>query len=244
MTLHLMGAGLKGQERAFDQRNRVISFVRFGGSRLNRPQRNPVHSIRDSTPRGRCAMMFPARGTRPRRDSLGGIMRTRIQRLVLSGMLVGGLLVALSTPANAATNQISGVAVLDTTGACPPPPVGYEDFTDFTQVMTGDLDGCWYTNIETTKDNGAPSGVYIESGKEIFVGSLNGGPDGTFSTTYKFESKWDPDVSTGSEVHGRCQHPIVAGSGTGGFEGVTGRLDFKDEVTTGQFFYRGHISFR
>ena len=83
------------------------------------------------------------------------------------------------------------VAVLDTTGACPPPPVGYEDFTDFTQVMTGDLDGCWYTNIETTKDNGAPSGVYIESGKEIFVGSLNGGPDGTFSTTYKFESKWD-----------------------------------------------------
>jgi hypothetical protein len=35
MTLHLMGAGLKGQERAFDQRNRVISYVRFGGSRLN-----------------------------------------------------------------------------------------------------------------------------------------------------------------------------------------------------------------
>ena len=74
---------------------------------------------------------------RPRRDSLGEIMRTKIQRLVLLGMLVGGLLVALSTPANAATNQISGVAVLDTTGACPPPPAGYEDFTDFTQVMTG-----------------------------------------------------------------------------------------------------------
>ena len=32
MTLHLMGAGLKGQERAFDQRNRVISYVRFGCS--------------------------------------------------------------------------------------------------------------------------------------------------------------------------------------------------------------------
>jgi hypothetical protein len=63
--------------------------------------------------------------------------------------------------------------------------------------MTGSLDGCWYTNIETTKDNGAPSGVYIESGEEVFVGSLNGGPDGTFATTYQFESKWDPDVSTG-----------------------------------------------
>ena len=107
-------------------------------------------------------------------------------------MLVGGLLVALSAPANAATNQISGVAVLDTTGACDPPPAG---FADFTQVMTGSLVGCWYTNIETTRDNGAPSGVYIESGEEVFVGSLNGGPVGTFSTTYKFESKWDPDVS-------------------------------------------------
>ena len=165
-------------------------------------------------------------------------MHTKIQRLVLLVMLVGGLLIALSAPANAATNQISGVAVFDTTGECSPPPTGYEDFT---QVMTGSLAGCWYTNIETKKDNGAPSGVYIESGKEIFVGSLNGGPAGTFSTTYKFESKWDPDVSTGSEVHGRCQHPIVAGSGTGGFERASGRADFKDEGTTGRFFYRGHI---
>ena len=168
-------------------------------------------------------------------------MRTKIQRLVLLGVLVCGLLVTLSAPATAATNQISGVAVLDPTGECDPPPKGYEEFTDFTQVMTGSLEGCWYTHIETTKDNGAPSGVYIESGEEIFVGSLNGGRAGTFATTYKFESKWDPDVSTGSEVHGRCQHPIVAGSGTGGFEGVTGRVDFKDEVTTGQFFYRGHL---
>jgi hypothetical protein len=52
------------------------------------------------------------------------------------------------------------------------------------------------------------------SGEEIFVGTLDG-EDGTFTTTYKFESKWDPDVSTGSEVHGRCQHKIVEGSGTG-----------------------------
>ena len=148
-------------------------------------------------------------------------------------------MVAFSAPASAATNQISGVAVFVTEGVCLPAPAGYGDFT---QAMTGSLEGCWYTKIETKKDNGVPSGVYIESGKEIFVGSLNGGPEGTFSTTYKFESKWDPDVSTGSEVHGRCQHPIVAGSGTGGFEGATGRADFKDEVTTGKFFYRGHIT--
>jgi hypothetical protein len=103
-------------------------------------------------------------------------------------------------------------------------------------VITGDLDGCWYSKIEATKTT--PSGVYLESGEEVFVGSLSGGPEGTFATTYRFESKWGPD---GSEIHGRCQHPILAGSGTGSFEGATGRLDFKDEVSTGQFFYRGHI---
>ena len=55
-------------------------------------------------------------------------MRTKIQRLVLLVMLVGGLLVALSAPANAATNQISGVALYDTTVHAPTPPAGYEDF--------------------------------------------------------------------------------------------------------------------
>jgi hypothetical protein len=41
---------------------------------------------------------------------------------------------------------------------------------------------------------------------------------------------------------GRCQHPIAAGSGTGGFEGATGRLDFKDIIgDTVTYVYRGHI---
>ena len=187
-------------------------------------------------------MMLSARGNAARHGILGEFMGTKIQRLLLLVVLAGGLLLALSAPANAATNQISGVAVLDTTGVCPDPPTGYEDFTDFTQVLTGSLEGCWYTKIETSENHGPPSGIYLESGEELFVGSLNGGPEGTFSTTYKFESKWDPDVSTGSEVHGRCQHKIVEGSSTDGFEGATGRVDFKDEVTTGQFFYRGHIT--
>ena len=56
-----------------------------------------------------------------------------------------------------------------------------------------------------------------------------------------FES-WDPHAATGVEVMGRCQHPLTAGSGTGIFAGATGRLDFKDEVSTGLFFYRGHIT--
>jgi len=91
--------------------------------------------------------------------------------------------------------------------------------------------------------NGAWCGVYLETGEEVFVGSLDGGPVGSFATTYRFESKWDPDVLTGVELRGRCQHPIVEGSGTGGFEGATGRVDFKDIIGDPVTFdYRGHIS--
>ena len=109
--------------------------------------------------------------------------------------------------------------------------------------MTGSLEGCWYTRFVTGKET--PSGVYLESGEEVFVGSLDGGPVGSFATTYQFESKWDPDVSSGVELHGRCQHPIVDGSGTGGFEGAKGRLDFKDIIGDPvTYIYRGHINLR
>ena len=56
------------------------------------------------------------------------------------------------------------------------------------------------------------------------------GPEGTFTTTYKFEAKLNPD---GSEVRGRCQHPIVNSSAPpawtacmkrGGVEGEIGRF--------------------
>jgi hypothetical protein len=170
-------------------------------------------------------------------------LQQRTGRLAVLFGLVIGLMVVLVAPAGAATNQLSRVVVFDTTGACPAPPAGYEGFTSLPPlVMTGGLEGCWYTKILSTKDNGAPSGIYQERGEEVFVGSLDGGPVGTFATTYKFTSKWDPDASTGTEVHGRCEHPIVAGSGTGGFAGATGRVDFKDDVVTGEFLYRGHIS--
>jgi hypothetical protein len=34
---------------------------------------------------------------------------------------------------------------------------------------------------------------------------------------------------------------MVKGSGEGVFEGATGRLDFKDDVSVGNFPYRGHL---
>jgi hypothetical protein len=184
---------------------------------------------------GTTLAMAPARGTMPSRPHRTG------RRSAVLGVVVG-LLVAFAAPVAAGTNQIRGVGVYDTTGACPPPPAGFEDYVSVPPVaMAGSLEGCWYTHVLTSKDNGVPSGVYQERGEEVFVGTLDGGPVGTFETTYKFSSKWDPDVSTGREVHGRCQHPIIEGSGTGAFEGVTGRVDFKDEVETGRFPYRGHL---
>lgn len=48
--------------------------------------------------------------------------------------------------------------------------------------------------------------------------------------------------ASGAEVRGRCQHPLVAGSGTGGFAGATGRVDFKDIIGDPiTYVYRGHI---
>jgi hypothetical protein len=44
---------------------------------------------------------------------------------------------------------------------------------------------------------------------------------------------------TGAELHGRCQHPIISGSGD--FEGASGVITFKDDVTNGTSLYRGHV---
>jgi hypothetical protein len=163
------------------------------------------------------------------------------QRLALLVVLVMGLLMVSPLAANAATNRLSGDARYDA-AQCPAPPRGFEDFISYPGLsMTGSLEGCLYTKVETTKDT--PGGVYLESGEEVFIGSLDGGPEGTFTTTYRFESKWDPDVTTGVELHGRCQHPIVGGSGTVGFDGARGRLDFKDIIGDPvTYVYRGHIS--
>jgi hypothetical protein len=159
------------------------------------------------------------------------------------GLLLACVLAVLlvNPVASDAATRLSGGAYYDAV-QCPGPPAGYEEFTTYPGlVMTGSLEGCLYTNVVASKET--PSGVYLERGEEVFVGSLDGGPVGTFATTYRFESKWAPDVSSGVELHGRCQHPIVEGSGTGGFEGATGRLDIKDIIGDPvTYAYRGHIN--
>ena len=187
-------------------------------------------------------------GNEARPVGWGNTVKTKGRRL---GLLIGfvmALLLVNPMAGDAATrvdklklSQLSGDAYYDAV-QCPAPPPGYADFTSYPGlVLMGSLEGCLYTKVITTKET--PGGVYLESGEEVIVGSLAGGLVGTFATTYKFEGKFDP--ASGVQLHGRCQHPIVKGSGTGGFEGATGRLNFKDIIGDPvTFVYRGHISFR
>jgi hypothetical protein len=138
---------------------------------------------------------------------------------------------------NAGATQISGVGFYATSGECSSlnPP------SAFALRMTGDLQGCLYVFVDDYECS--PSGTYREEGREYFVGTYNG-QTGTFWTTYKFEARYegcDNGAPVGAEIFGRCQHPIVAGSGTGVFNGVSGRLDFKDDIEAGNFPYRGHF---
>ena len=165
-----------------------------------------------------------------------------IRRLTV---LVAATLLALIIAAPAAlaggATQISGVGVFDdppADGDCNDPE-GVGD--DYALDMDGDLEGCLYTFVETA--DCSPSGTYRETGTEIFVAKrADGTVAGTFETTYRFEGKYTV-ADPATEIFGRCQHPIVEGSGTGIFEGVSGRLDFKDDVVTGEFFYRGHLRY-
>jgi len=114
----------------------------------------------------------------------------------------------------------------------------------FALYLTGDLEGCLYVYVEDYECS--PSGTYREEGQEHFIGTYNG-ETGSFWTNYKFEAKYEGCNEDGSflglEIFGRCQHPIQNGSGEGVFEGVSGRLDFKDDVENGTFPYRGHLKY-
>jgi hypothetical protein len=150
-----------------------------------------------------------------------------------------GVALALAVPAApalpagaASTTTIAATGVFDQDpgGVCP----HRNDYDSYLPiVMSGDLEGCWYTHIESSWDLGAPSGLYFEAGREVFVGRVHGGATGSFKANYVLESQWDPDVSTGNEVWGACQHQIVPGSGQAGLRGITGYLRFADIVNDG-----------
>ena len=136
--------------------------------------------------------------------------------------------------------QISGVGFYATAGECDYESQG----AAYAIKITGDLQGCLYAFIDDFECS--PSGTYREEGREFFVGTYNG-QTGTFWTTYKFEAKYEgcseSGAPLGAEIFGRCQHPIVESSGTGVFNGVSGQINFKDDIEAGNFPYRGQLRF-
>ena len=152
------------------------------------------------------------------------------------GLLAVALSIGLAMPASAGTTQISGAGVFN--NDCQP-PVGSPpaDPGDYPPIdLSGSLVGCWYTYVSSSQFN--RSGTYIERGTEVFVGCWNG-LCGTFETTYSFTAKYVDDTFA-EEIHGRCHHPIV--DGTGDFAGMKGLVLFKDDVINLKIDYRGHIS--
>jgi hypothetical protein len=153
-------------------------------------------------------------------------------------VLVAATLLALILAAPAAlaggATQISGVAFFDGADSCDSASVG----ADFALIMTGDLDGCLYTIIETSESS--PSGTYREVGTELFVASEGAG---TFETTYRVEAKFEDVDTLAGTIFERCQHPIVEGSGTGLYEGVSGQLFFRNDVEAGNYLYKGHLRY-
>lgn len=158
-----------------------------------------------------------------------------LKAATVSAVVVATALVVVVATAMAGTTQVSGSSVYD---ECTPPEAAGTAPTDTGDydplVMSGSLEGCWYTYISDAKEN--PSGTYKETGTELFVGCLNETTCGQFTTTYMFTGKF---TSSLEEIHGRCQHPVTGT--TGGFAGTSGVIQFKDDVDTGIFYYRGNI---
>jgi hypothetical protein len=161
---------------------------------------------------------------------LGYINSTTALILMISVFAFAGLPELSAQP-----EQIGGVSFYAIPGECINPE---GNGSTYALKKTGDLQGCLYTFVESA--NCTSSGVYYERGVETFVGWYRGKP-GTFRTTYNFEAKYQNCPNFVGEKVGRCQHPIVKGSGTGVFEGVNGRIDMKDDIQAGSFPYRGHL---
>ncbi len=169
-------------------------------------------------------------------------MRTALIRAAVALAAGLSLGVVADSPASAGhgppNHRVSGIAVFGDGVTCPG--------LDLQPSAEGwSLDGCLYiTSI--TREHWNPSGTYQEEGTEHFEGDLvHDGVvvgSGTFDTEYLFRAKFGEIGNFATEIHGFCQHPITGGTGV--FDGVDGRLAFKDVLDgpgAPYFPYRGNI---
>ena len=151
--------------------------------------------------------------------------------------LISAVAVTPSPVRAGGATQISGIGFFAAPGECTDPE---GQGASYALTMTGDFSGCHYVFVENARCS--VGGAYYESGTETFVGTY-AGQAGTYRTNYVFTGTYLDCPNLLGEIAGRCQHPLIDGSGTGVFEGVTGRFDMKDDVEAGNFPYRGHLLF-
>jgi hypothetical protein len=173
-----------------------------------------------------------------------------MKRLLL-GSAVSLLLVGITgvAPASAgATYVVRGLQVPAANNQCVYDPVGSPPAGAFATDITGDLVGCWYGLTFNVVRSG-PSGTGTATGTEEVHACIDlnhngtcdpGEPKGTFFTTFIFTGKFADGFAGMMEIHGRCHHPIV--SGTGDFANAKGEISFTDDVTNGTSLYHGPIN--
>jgi len=175
-----------------------------------------------------------------RSDNAGRWSRASILVILMISILFIGFVASANAEG---MTQISGIGYWPDVGECISPSDGR--YFDYSFKVTGDLEGCVYVTVDLDSVRCTPSGIYQERGTEFYdiVGGSQG-LSGTYISNYRFAGKYDAcllDDPLAMEIFGRCQHPVLAGSGTGSFEGVTGRINFKDDIGAGNFPYRGHF---
>ena len=168
-------------------------------------------------------------------------MRRTTRIAVALTMFSATVLIGLGSPAGAANNGTTQVAGSTDSAACAGGPGDWAS-PDYAFHISGDLNGCVYGLVTDARCH--PSGMYQEVADEIFVSDANGAD--TFRMTEFFRAKFVFDTpcdfeTITAQVHGGCQHGIVAGSGTGVFDGVSGKLHFKDDVVAGTADYTGQL---
>src|SRR5436305_713298 len=81
------------------------------------------------------------------------VVSRTIRPLTFVIALLASMLLALPAAAHAANNPLTGTAVFNPPPPpgtpCPDAPSAYNSYPPL--VMTGSLDGCWYTHIETAR---------------------------------------------------------------------------------------------
>jgi hypothetical protein len=172
----------------------------------------------------------------------------RLTTVTSAGLILGWI---ATTGASAVTAPVAGIqSPPQTTAGHPGDPCGIVDPQTrlapiLKNTMTGSLIGCWYTDT-LNEIQTKPNGDILAIGTEHFVGCLDRNrdrscthrePHGTLALIYAFEGSFD---HAGRELSGQCQHPIL--SGTGGFQGAHGQINFSDNVTDGTSDYQGQIT--